>query len=394
MFTTLPFVAQQLQVASDYVSWRQVERLQLIYNYTRQAGDYYRSYYRTALELYDNMTTTPVIDVEQTTAGTPSTTLPPLRAPKVEAFTEWREVKGYLVDNLVKSHLYNFDYKEASRTVGAYYSQFSELRLPASTDSETESEEELQSMIQTHYLWSPFHYSHVTDPNPPRTYYTVVEDSELEAWEATGRTTLTLSDWKRATSKVFQHLHLHEHPLEALNYVIAMINNSMSTTIVPVNERLHLIALNLFPKTTVERNLMHYYQREGSDYKELENHSNTRQEMTKFTTSTAVISGPNYDYVVQMLTPAFYNKHLVDTTTISGADHINYKSVKNMLNRHYDKTVEFLQEVKPDYLKELLDDEETTGETTATTSKKKGVRTTTITADYDMEIVVKQLKKA
>ena len=65
-----------------------------------------------------------------------------------------------------------------------------------------------------------------------------------------------------------------------------------------------------------------------------------------------------------------------------------------MLHRHYDKTVEFLQKVKPDHLKELLDDEETTGETTATTSKKKGVRTTTITADYDMEIVVKHLKKA
>ena len=201
---------------------------------------------------------------------------------------------------------------------------------------------------------------------------------------------LTLSDWKSTTSTVLQHLHLHEHPLEALNYVIAMINNSMSTTIVPVNERLHLIAINLFPKTTVERNLMHYYQREGSDYKELENHSNTLQEMTKFTTSTTVISGPTYDYVVQMLTPAFYSKHLVDTTTISGPDNVNYKSVKNMLNRHYDKTVEFLLEVNPNYLKELLEDEETTGETTTTTSKKKGARTTTIIADYDMEIVVKQ----
>ena len=92
----------------------------------------------------------------------------------------------------------------------------SELRLPASTDSESDSEEELQSMIETHNMWSPFHYSYVSDPNPPRTYYTVVEDSELEAWETTGRTTLTLSDWKSTTSKVFQHLHLHEHPLEAL----------------------------------------------------------------------------------------------------------------------------------------------------------------------------------
>ena len=139
---------------------------------------------------------------------------------------------------------------------------------------------------------------------------------------------------------------------------------------------------------------MEYYQREGSDYKELENHSNTLQEMTKFTTSTTVISGPSYDYVQQMLTPAFYKKRLVDTTTISGPDHINYQSVKNMLNRDYHKNVEFLQEVNPNYLKEILEEEDTTGETTTTTGKKKGVRTTTITADYDVEITVKQLKKA
>ena len=136
-------------------------------------------------------------------------------------------------------------------------------------------------MIETHNMWSPFHYSYVSEDNPPRTYYIVVEDSELEAWETTQRTTLTLSEWKSTTSKVFQHLHLHEHPLEALNYIIALIHNSMSTTIPPWNERLHLIALNLYPRTTVERHLMEYYQREGSDYKELENHSNTLQEMNQ-----------------------------------------------------------------------------------------------------------------
>ena len=338
VFTTLPFVAQQLQVASDYVSWRQVERLQLIYNYSCQAGDYYRSYYRTTLELYHNMTTTPVINIEETTAGTPSTTLPPLRAPKVQALKDWRDVKHYLVDNLVKSHLYNFDYKEASRTIGAYYSQFNELRLPPTTEeSESEGEEELQSMIQTHYLWSPFHYNYTPDVNPPRTYYTVVEDSELEKWETTGRNDLTLSDWKSTTSKVFRHLHLHEHPLQALNYVIAMVNNSMSTTIVPTNERLHLMAVNLYPKTTVECNLTHYYLRDGTDYMELENHSNTLRDMTKFTTSTVIISGHTYNYIIQMMTPHFYSNHLVDTTCVSGPDYIDYKSVRNMYHRHYDK---------------------------------------------------------
>ena len=88
----------------------------------------------------------------------------------------------------------------------------------------------------------------------------------------------------------------------------------MSTTIVPTNERLHLIAVNIYPKTTVERNLLHYYLRDGSDYMELENHSNTLREMTTFTTSTVIISGPTYDYIVQMLTPHFYSNHLVDTT--------------------------------------------------------------------------------
>ena len=396
MFTTLPFVAQQLQVASNYISWGQVERLQVIYNYSCQLGNY-------SLELYHNMTTTPkkddtkkaddIIDVETTEAG-PANRLPPLKAPTIEPLGGWKQVRNYLINNLVHAHVYGFNYHEPSRTMGAYYAQLSELLLPASTDSDSDSEEELQSMIETHNMWSPFHYDYVQDVNPPRTYYVCVEDSELQAWENSNRTTLRLSSWKSTTSRVFQHIHLHEHPVEALNYVVALIHNSMSTTIPPWGERLHLLALNMYPATTVGRHLMEYYHRDGSDYKELENHSDCLQGMDKFTTATTVISGPDYNYVREMMTPAFYKNHLVDTTTISGPDHIYYKSVKNMLHRHYDETVEFLKENNPNYLQQLLDEEETTtGEPTTTTGKKKGVRTTTITADYDVEIVVKQSKK-
>ena len=179
VFTTLPFVAQQLQVASNYVSWRQVERLQLIYNYSCQASDCYRSYYRTTLEFYNNMTATPqktddVINIEETTTTSAARSLPTLCAPKVQALDDWMDVKDYLVDNLVKSHFYNFDYKEASRTVGAYYSTFNELRLPPATtpveNEDSESEEEIQSMIQTHNMWSPYHYTHPGDNNPVRTF--------------------------------------------------------------------------------------------------------------------------------------------------------------------------------------------------------------------------------
>ena len=195
---------------------------------------------------------------------------------------------------------------------------YNELRLPSTTEeSESESEEELQSMIQTHYLWSPFHYSHPGDNNPPRTYYCVVEDSELEKWETTGRNDLQLSEWKATTSKVCQHLHLHEHPLQALNYVLSMVNNSMSTTVVPVNERLHLLELNLYPEIVLQRNLLHYYKQDGTDYMELENHSDALRDMTKFTTSTVIISGPTYDYIIQMMTPHFHVNHLIDTTVVS-----------------------------------------------------------------------------
>ena len=120
----------------------------------------------------------------------------------------------------------------------------------------------------------------------------MIEDSELEKWETTGRSDLQLSTWKSTTSKVYQHLHLHEHPLQALNYVLSMVNNSMSTTVVPVNERLHLVAVNLYPEIVLGRNLLHYYKRDGADYMELEKHSDTLRDMTKFTTSTVIISGP------------------------------------------------------------------------------------------------------
>ena len=391
VFTTLPFVAQQLQVASNYISWRQVERLQVIYNYSRQLGDYSWSY-------YNNMTTTPqqqeaaVINVETTTS--PQNRLPPLKAPRIEPLGEWRAVRNYLINNLLHAHIYGFNYSEPSRTLGAYYAQFAELQLPSASDDDSDSEEEVASMVETHNMWSPFHYDYIQDSNnPPRTYYICVGESELRAWEDSHRTTLRLAGWKSTTSRVFQHIHLHEHPIEALNYIVALIHNSMSTTLPPWGERLFLIAFNLYPSTTTGRHLMEYYNREGSEYKELENHSDSLQGLDTFTTSTTVIGGPNYEYVRDMMTTAFYKRHLIDVTTISGPDHYYMKSIRHMYNRNYDDTVEFLKENHPDVLRMLQNEEETTGEPTTTTGKKKGVRTTTITADYEVEIVVKQSKK-
>ena len=94
----------------------------------------------------------------ETPATSAARSLPTLRAPKVQALDDWRDVKDYWVDNLVKSHLYNFDYKEAARTVGAYYSTFNELRLPPATtpgeNEDSESEEEiLTPFVPAEPLW-------------------------------------------------------------------------------------------------------------------------------------------------------------------------------------------------------------------------------------------------
>ena len=134
------------------------------------------------MEFYNNMTATPqVVDVEQETTTTAPTRLPTLCAPKAQILGDWHDVKDYLIDNLVKSHVSYYDYKEASRTVGAYYSTFSELRLPVATTGESEdseSEEELQSVIQTHNLWCP--WSTTLDTNPARTFYMILEQEELK----------------------------------------------------------------------------------------------------------------------------------------------------------------------------------------------------------------------
>ena len=194
VFPTLPFVAQHLQVAYNYLDWRQVERLQLVYNYSCQAG----SYYKSTLESYYNMTTTPkkeeVIDVEKEQTNTSaSTSLPPLRAPRPDHLVDWHDVKNYLIDDFIKAHK-NYDYKPASKTMDPYYNTFSELVLPASTDGEgddSESEEELQSMIQTHRMW---HYIllHSTSTKQwyySATYYTPTNDQGATTWS--WRTTAT-----------------------------------------------------------------------------------------------------------------------------------------------------------------------------------------------------------
>ena len=119
---------------------------------------------RQDLDFVYNMTTTPkkeeVIDVEkeQTTAGA-STSLPPLCVPKPDHMVDWHDVRSH-----------------------------------------PESEEELQSMMQTHRIWAPRHTT-IEGPEVMKTYYIMLEREELQGWRTTCRNDIKLSDWKAAESQ-------------------------------------------------------------------------------------------------------------------------------------------------------------------------------------------------
>ena len=85
---------------------------------------------------------------------------------------------------------------------------------------------------------------------------------------------------------------------------------------------------------------------------EFENHSDSLRNMNGFATPTVIITGCNYNYIVQMLTPRYFEHHLVDTTVIHGDLHAHVTSLQYMLNRGTtsERATKFIQKVRPDYM--------------------------------------------
>ena len=85
-----------------------------------------------------------------------------------------------------------------------------------------------------------------------KTYYIILEGEELQSWQTTGRNDIKLSDWKATLTRVYQHLHLFEQPLQTLNYTVSLVATAMSTTTIPLNEPLRLAALNIYPEVVLQ----------------------------------------------------------------------------------------------------------------------------------------------
>ena len=80
----------------------------------------------------------------------------------------------------------------------------------------------------------------------------------------------------------------------------------------------YTVALNISPEVVLQRNLLHTYKRSGSNYIELENHSNSLQNMNGFATPMVIVAGRSYNYIVQttgllIVTGRSYN-YIVQTT--------------------------------------------------------------------------------
>ena len=68
-----------------------------------------------------------------------------------------------------------------------------------------------------------------------------------------------------------------------------------------------------------------------------------------------------------MLTPHYFERHLVDTTVIHGDLHADTTSLQYMINRGAtnERATKFIQKVRPDYMHLLQDEATTVEETTA-----------------------------
>ena len=142
-------------------------------------------------------------------------------------------------------------------------------------------------------MWAPLRIT-AEGADAVKTYHIMLEGQERQGWQTTGRNDIKLSDWNANLTCVYQHLHLFEQPLQALNYAVSLVAAAMSTTTVPVNEPLHLVAVNIYPDVVLQRNLQHTYKRSGSNYLELENHSDSLRNMNGFATATVITTGCNY----------------------------------------------------------------------------------------------------
>ena len=99
----------------------------------------------------------------------------------------------------------------------------------------------------------------------------------------------------------FWTIPIFERPQSALDCVIMVISSSMGVLqgLFP-KLGIRVLGVSVIPHVLISRGLMAYYERDGSDYKEMENHSNQALQMTCWSTRSLLVTGCDNSYVTKL----------------------------------------------------------------------------------------------
>ena len=220
-----------------------------------------------------------------------------------------------------------------------------------------------------------------------------MDDTKLNHCKASNYQSIKLALYKQGLTRGHQRLRVFEKLQSAMDRYMALVSSTMgrTTATLSLKDKLHALAINVYPHILLKRGLTAHYEHDGSYNKEEENHSDQALQMPAWSTRSLLATGCDYAYVTEMLTTKSCKEHLIDVTTVNGINYSPEASLRHLLWHHksQDRTIEFIKDYHPNYhclLDELKEGHEMEDATTTTTGKKKGYKSTTITTDYDMEI--------
>ena len=150
----------------------------------------------------------------------------------------------------------------------AYYNACKYL-VPFGDATSEAVKESLREILQSHYMNRP--HRHTTTEHEEKTYCLLLDDAELEHYEASNYQNIKLSSWKQGLTRVHQHLRLFERVQSAMDYYTARARSAMggTTATLLLKDKRHLLAINIYPRILIKRGLMAYYERDGAYYREI-----------------------------------------------------------------------------------------------------------------------------
>ena len=157
-------------------------------------------------------------------------------------------------------------------------------------------------------------------------------------------------------------------------------------------------ALTRFPYVLITSGLMVYYEWDGNDSKEMENHSDQTLQLITWSTRSRLVNSCNYAYVSDLLTSKFFIKNISLMSPLStGVNYSSVSSLRHLLwnSKTQGRTIIYIKDYHPK-LRYLLDGAHySRGDREANYyhRQEEGLQVFTITGDYDMEITVKHIKK-